>query len=433
MQTTPSVTTLRQPWLNLARTAWIFLSMMAIIIFIAGSVISFREPLPTCVATEFVCGPWQVSQEDMNLAEQQGLPVQLMLFVYFASSILPKVCFVLVAVLIFWRRSDDWVALLLSLMLIGFLIEGVQNLGPFMPLVNGLYALITGLFLLLPFIFPSGRIVPGWLRWFIPPLLLGGVATTLLPQLGVPMTDQFFALTTMITFSFWFLLGGYAAIYRYRYVSDATERQQTKWVMAGLLGTFFLFIPFTIIGIAFPPSQPSSARLAFVFFVFFPVYLVSYLLLPGGIAFAILRYRLYDIDVIIRRTLQYSLVTGLLALVYFGGVVLLQGIFRTASGETSALAVVLSTLLIAALFAPLRGRIQDIIDRRFYRQKYDAAQVLARFAQTARDEVEIEQLAAAIIHTIEETIQPETVSIWFKPSPRNIRYDFRNDEQTIER
>lgn len=419
MQITPSATTIRQPWLNLARITWMLLSTMATIAFVTGFVLSLREPLPTCVAAEVVCGPWHFSQEDIALAQQQGLPVQLMMVIYFVSSLLPKLCFVMVALFIFWRRSDDWVALLLSLMMIGFVIEGVQNLGPFMPLVNGLYALITGIFMLLPFIFPSGRIVPGWLCWFIPPLILGGVATTLLPQLGVPMTEQFFALTTMVTFSLWFLLGGYAAIYRYRYVSNTIERQQTKWVIGGILGTFTLFIPFTIIALAYPPSQPSSARLSFFFFVFLPIYLFSYFLLPGSIAFAILRYRLYDIDVIIRRTLQYSLVTGLLALVYFGGVVVLQGIFRTASGETSALAVVLSTLMIAGLFAPLRGRIQTIIDRRFYRQKYDAAQVLAQFAQTARDEVEMEQLAAAIIHTIAETIQPETVSIWLKPVVQN--------------
>ena len=112
--------------------------------------------------------------------------------------------------------------------------------------------------------------------------------------------------------------------------------------------------------------------------------------------------------------MQYALLTGLLALVYFGSVVLLQSLTENLFGEQSPLVIVLSTLAIAALFNPLRTRIQDFIDRRFYRQKYDAERALAQFAATARDEVDMEKLAVALLDVVAETMQPEKISILIK-------------------
>lgn len=141
-------------------------------------------------------------------------------------------------------------------------------------------------------------------------------------------------------------------------------------------------------------------------------WMLSLLLIPLSIAVSILRYRLFDIDVIIRKTLVYAVLTGLLALIYFGGVVLVQQFTRSITGESSDVAIVISTLVIAALFFPLRRHMQSSIDRRFYRRKYDAAKTLAAFGTTIRDEVELEKLTSELINVVNETMPPTSISLW---------------------
>ena len=140
--------------------------------------------------------------------------------------------------------------------------------------------------------------------------------------------------------------------------------------------------------------------------------------LPVAAALAVLRYGLYDIDLIIRRTLVYSLLTTVLALIFFGSVTLMQSLFSAISGQQSAIATVLSTLLIAALFTPLRRRVQEVIDRRFFRQKYDAQQVLAQFAVTARDETDLRKLTADLVNVVHETLHPDQVTVWLRNQER---------------
>jgi hypothetical protein len=195
--------------------------------------------------------------------------------------------------------------------------------------------------------------------------------------------------------------------------SDVVARAQIKWVGLGLaLVAGFQFLENTVgISMAFLSDEvnlsPWWEKLIYVF---------VYLALPITIAIAILRYRLWDIDVIIRKTLVYGALTATLALVFFGGVALLQQVVGRLTGtEDSPVVIVISTLVIAALFSPLRRRIQDFIDRRFYRRKYNAEQALEAFAATARNETDLESLSSKLVEVVSQTVQPERVSLWLQP------------------
>ncbi len=186
---------------------------------------------------------------------------------------------------------------------------------------------------------------------------------------------------------------------------DSVSRAQLLWAFGGLALGIALFL------FNFPAAFGWVGEAAYAFTV------VASLGIPVmglGLTMAVLRYRLFDIEVIIRRTTAYAILTALLALVYFGSVVVLQRLLTPITGN-SAPAVVLSTLLIAALFLPLRRRVQELIDRRFFRRKYDAEKVLARFAATARDETDLDALTAELARVIQETMQPEHVSVWLRP------------------
>ena len=143
----------------------------------------------------------------------------------------------------------------------------------------------------------------------------------------------------------------------------------------------------------------------------------TFVALYVAMGIAILRHRLYDIDVIINRTLVYSALTATLVALYFGGIVVLQRLFEALAGEKSTLAVVASTLVIAALFNPLRRHIQSFIDRRFYRRKYDAIKTLEAFSSKLREETDLEALSDDLVGAVKETMQPAHTSLWLRPDP----------------
>jgi hypothetical protein len=196
----------------------------------------------------------------------------------------------------------------------------------------------------------------------------------------------------------------------FRFRRAATvEREQIKWLLfagATIVLAMLLIIAYLVIA-------PDNSDAVWQGVVGVPLVL-SMLIFPLSIANAILRHNLWDINVIIRKTLIYTVITVLLAIVYFGVIILLQSIFVAVSGQQSAISIVVSTLIIATLFAPLRRRVQDFIDRRFYRRRYDAEKTLIDFSQFVRDETDMGALTAELLRVTEETMQPEQASIWLK-------------------
>ena len=204
-------------------------------------------------------------------------------------------------------------------------------------------------------------------------------------------------------------------VYRYRRVSIFRERQQTKWVVFGLVMALGGFALFLIIGNLFLPLSVKNSPIAGVLIPTTVTYCLL-LFIPISIAIAVLRSRLYDIDTIINKALVYGLLTALLAGVHAGLIIGLESLVGLFSRQgAQPLVIVVSTLAIAALFQPLRHRLQQIIDRRFYRRKYDAARTLAAFSATLRSEVDLSQLSEQFVAVVQETMQPVHVSLWLRP------------------
>jgi hypothetical protein len=197
-----------------------------------------------------------------------------------------------------------------------------------------------------------------------------------------------------------------ALFVRYRR-ANATEREQIKW----LLYACALFLVVYVVGFASGLGGTASVG-GYIWGVFFGLSVIT---LPAAIGIAILKYRLYDIDLVINRTLVYGPLTATLIALYFGGIVLMQRFFDLLTGQQSTLAVVASTLLIAALFNPLRRRIQSFIDRHFYRRKYDARKILDAFSAKLRDETDLDALNDQLVGVVRETMQPAHVSLWLRP------------------
>ena len=280
------------------------------------------------------------------------------------------------------------------------------------------YALIALTLIYLPLLFPDGRLLSRrWLPVAVVPgigtlgvVILGALADTLVLDpvaesahyridnpIGIEGLAQVEDLPVFDVMNVLLIVGvvGAAAsvVVRFRR-SQGVERQQMKWF--SYAAALILLAP----AVDFLPNIFSSVWLALVLIA-----------LPTAVGIAVLRYRLYGIDLVINRALVYGPLTAVLAIVYVGGVVSLQYAFRALSGEGSQVAVVASTLAIAALFNPLRRRVQAFVDRRFYRHKYDAAKTLAAFNARLRDETELGTLTADLVGVIRETVQPAHVSL----------------------
>jgi hypothetical protein len=276
-----------------------------------------------------------------------------------------------------------------------------------------------GLIVFLDLLFPNGRLPSARWRWFarftaivlLPAAILGALSPGLitsstlinplgiegLPNLTMPVQAFMYALV---------VVGASSMLARLRH-AGRIERQQVKW--------FAYATAVAISGVILKNTVYPAVGVTWVWWVGLVLTTVGVVSSPVAMGIAIFRYRLYDIDMIINRTLVYGSLTTVLAAVYLGGVVLLQYAFRALTGEGSQLAVVASTLIIAALFIPLRRRIQGFIDRRFYRRKYDARQTLEAFSAKLRNQTDLDALSDDLVGVVRETMQPAHVSLWLRP------------------
>ena len=329
-------------------------------------------------------------------------------------NLLGIVVFLGVGALAFFRRPDDPAAraLLIFVSVIGaqavsrLLPDGLSTIfDPVASATSGFFGyMIFGVLLapaLLSFtlVFPRPKpmiVRHPWLAYA--PFLIGALILVALVATGAWQPGWYGTMLMLLAS----LIGlGHSALT----MRDSVSRAQLLWAFGGFALGIGLFL------FNFPAAFGWVGDAAFVFAV------VASLGIPVmglGLTMAVLRYRLFDIEVFIRRTTAYAILSALLALVYFGSVVVLQRLLTPITGSSTPV-VVLSTLLIAALFLPLRRRVQGLIDRRFFRRKYDAEKVLARFAATARDETDLDALLAELTRVIQETMQPEHVSVWLRP------------------
>ena len=281
----------------------------------------------------------------------------------------------------------------------------------------GLFLFGFFLFLLVYLLFPSGRFEPRWMRWIF--VVLFGVVvlstvffplTDIIPHVAVTNVGWLLALCLMA-------LASLAQVYRYRRVSTPLERQQTKWVVVGyavpILGNVLVF-PLSLV-----PRFTGPASLLPVAAIEMSFLLV--LIPPLAFGVAVLRYQLWEIDAIINKALVYGLLTSILGALYFGLVLGLGQLVGRLTGQTTQpIVLVISTLAIAGLFLPLRRRLQELIDRRLYRTKYDAEKTLATFSDTLQNQVDLGHLQAQVLTVVNETMQPTQVWLWLRQPERHL-------------
>jgi hypothetical protein len=400
-------------WSRVARGIWLIVTAFALYI-LAVRVHVILHRAQTLCATAAACNEGQVTREWARTLHRLGLPTNTLALYTAAWKTVFAASYIAVGGVLIWRRVSDRMAVFTAFTLLVFgTITVAANPQipsevpqPLQLIGNGLALLGIWAILVFIYLFPDGRIV---FRWAVPVLAVWGVVQgigALSPSWtnGVP-GGPLSGLTWLAALGAIF----YVQIYRYRRLSSPSEQQQTKWIIYGSAVGIAGFI-LTLVLLAIPGVQDN---LLLVFCATTLLY-AFLMLIPLAIGFAMLRYRLWDVDVLINRTLVYGLLSASLGGLYVGGVVLLQALFRTVTGQGSGLAVAVSTLIIAALFQPLRRGFQGFIDQRFYRRKYDAARTLARFSERVRDDVDLDQLATEMVQVVRETMQPSHVSLWLR-------------------
>jgi hypothetical protein len=405
-------TLLKGYWLIVARIGVVGCVVLTLTVFLASIPVYVAQLQTFCSGT--TCAYQQIASEQATALYALGFSLAEYASYIVALTIISEVVCVAVSGLIFWRKSSDWIALLFALCLVmvgsGFMTETVAASHSAWSLPALLLNEFTFILLyLIAALFPDGRFVPRWTGWLVVGYIGGELWRIYTLLSDSPSAQNRYPLLLLL---FWFVVTlslGIAQVHRYRRVSSPIQRQQTKWIVFCLL--VLILVSF---GVEAPTLVFRSLNFLYDLFAATLTSLV-FLLFPLSVGVAILRYRLWDIDVLINRTLVYGSLSTLLVLIYVGLIFALQYVLRGIINQNNDVVIVVSTLTIAALFQPLRHRLQKIIDRRFYRSKYDAAKIIQGFTATLRNEVDWTTLSEQLQDVAQETMQPTHVSLWLRP------------------
>ncbi|HZC04198.1 MAG TPA: hypothetical protein VE338_01015 [Ktedonobacterales bacterium] len=395
-------------WLTGARIGWVALVALSLALYAIMTPIYVSLVQQVCVG-----GACQLTPQQAHALLRLGVSLQTYALASVALNLLFALVSCLIAALLFWRRSTDWMALLVGLLLVMISSNNVTGViggsarQPWHTLALIIDIANLAMLVLVFTLFPNGRFVPRWSRWLAPAWLVVQLPLAVIPSATIP--DWLDGLIYLGVFGA--VIG--SQIYRYRTKADSVQRMQTKWVVMGIVTTLLidlaLYQPYIFAPALRAPDSlyPIAAEALFHLVV---------LLIPISFGVAILRFRLYDFDIIINRAIVYGLLTTILAAVYAGlvlGVQLLVSIVT--QQDTSTLAIVASTLAISALFQPLRRLLQNTIDRRFFRSKFDATKTVAAFGATLRSEISLTELRDHLTDVVAQTMHPTHISLWMRP------------------
>jgi hypothetical protein len=403
----------------LNKLVWSAITTLLLVLYGAGLPAYIARLRSACLPE--ACVYFQLTHADATVLRTLGLSLDI--YAYYLTALLVFTIAILfaIAAVLFWR-SQSRMAVFVSFLLLflgptffAVLTEAlvVEQPGWNWPL-RIIHAIGLGLILVFSYLFPNGRFVPKWTRVILPVAVAWAVAVNLFSSyseiLLLETTTSKILIMGLIALVF---SGALAQVSRYRFVSGPIEKQQARWVASG-------FILFTTVGFCFvlvsifvlEVRQPSVERVAYIL-MGGTLNVLSLLLFLVLLSVAILRYRLWDLDLIINRTLVYGALTTILVITYYSSVVFLQQLIAFfVELQDSSFLIVLSTLAISVLFNPLRRRLQLIVDRRFFRKKYDAVKTMENYSKSLRDEVNLDQMSERLVSLVEETMMPEHVSLW---------------------
>lgn len=404
-----------------ARAAYVVLASTAIFLFVFSLPTYYTQMQIICPTLPGCSFTGQLSRGTLPWFQSVHLSVSAYAFSLLALATIHALLSVIIGIVIVWRlwgKSNELFGLLTSFVLIlwGTIANASGSFRDFSAATPLFLQIVgtLGFVLFWPALgvvlvtFPTGRFAPRW-TWIV--ILLWIVQIPLYSLFEHGGSPLLFAGLRLLYWG-----SSFAVLYwRYWHLYSHAQQQQTKWLLYG-------FAPFYLIYLLYGALQsiPALNTSNSLYLVVSPLLLLLvHLIVPLAVSIALLHYRLWDIDLLIKRTLVYGTLSVSLGLIYVGLIVGLQILLQGLMSRGNALVIVASTLAIAALFQPLRSRIQRFIDRRFYRRKYDAAKTVAAFNRTLRAEVDLDQLCEQLLAVVEQTMQPSHLSLWLRQSPQH--------------